>query len=444
MNTTQPVSVGHIDMLRASFNFMRDPFASLERARERGELVHSRVLGWHAVIVTSPELAHEVLTGSIDTWHKDRLTQRTGDVFGEGLLLAEGEVWRRQRSMLNPGFRHARYETYAQVMLEEAEACLARWTDGARLDLAAEMAAVTLRIAVRTLFGRGLPDARVAEVGRAFGEISEFLASTLANLPLPLPRWLPVPAFQRYLAAVEQLDAVVADVIAARRRQGVEGDDLLALLLEARDDAGSGLGDREVRDQVMTFLLAGHETTALLLVSALVLLGLHPYERSRLEAEVDALGHPPRVGDALPRTDLVIAESLRLRPPAWALSRENTHDIELGGHPIPAGTIVVVSPWALHHDPRSWGSDAKEFRPDRFAEGPPPKGAYFPFGLGGRKCIGARFAEMEARLLLARWAQAVQLEPEERKMPKLVPSITARPAGPVWARVKRRRAPERT
>lgn len=431
---------GRIHPLRASLNFLRDPFGSIERTYERGELVRTRVLGWRVAIVTAPALAHEVLTGPIEVWHKDRVTKRTGGVFGEGLLLAEDEVWRRQRSMLNPGFRHARYETYAQVMLEEAETTLAGWRDGARIDLAAEMAAVTLRIAVRTLFGRGLSPSRVTAVGRAFADISEFLAGVLANSPLPLPRWLPVPAYQRYLAAVDRLDGVVAEVIAARRREGAGGDDLLALLLEARDDAGSGLRDREVRDQVMTFLLAGHETTSLLLVSALVLLGMHPHERARVEAEADALGRPPKVGDPLPRIDAVIAESLRLRPPAWVLSREPTRDVEVGGHRIEAGTVVVISPWALHHDRRSWGPDAASFRPDRFAEGtpPPPKGAYMPFGLGGRKCIGARFAEMEAKLLLARWAQAVRIEPEERRLPKLVPSITARPAGPVWARVRRR------
>jgi cytochrome P450 len=440
VTTTPAVSVGHIGVLRATLNFLRDPFAALERARENGELVHTRVLGWRAVLVTSPALAHEVLTGAGDVWHKDRLTRRTSGVFGEGLLLAEGEVWRRQRSMLNPGFRHARYEAYAAVMLEEAEATLAGWTDGRRIDLAAEMAAVTLRIAVRTLFGRGLPDPRVTAVGRAFAEISEFLASALANSPLPLPRWLPLPMFQRYRAAITRLDGVVAEVIAARRRDGAGGDDLLAMLLEARDEQGSGLGDREVRDQVMTFLLAGHETTALLLISALVLLGMHPRERARVEAEVDALGRAPGVTDPLPRIDAVIAESLRLRPPAWAMSREPTRDIVLGGHRIAAGTIVVVSPWALHHDPRSWGPDVMSFRPDRFADASsPPKGAYFPFGLGGRKCIGARFAEMEARLLLARWAQAVRLDPEPAVLPKLVPSITARPAGPVWARVRVRR-----
>jgi cytochrome P450 len=431
---------GRIHPLRASFNFLYDPFGAALRTHERGELVRTRVLGWRVAIVTSPELVHEVLTGPIEVWHKDRVTKRTGSVFGEGLLLAEDEVWRRQRSMLNPGFRHARYEAYAQVMLEEAEATLAGWPDGARIDLATEMGAVTLRIAVRTLFGRSLPPSRVAAVGRAFAEISDFLAGVLANSPLPLPRWLPVPKFQRYLAAIARLDAVVAEVIAARRRDGAGGDDLLALLLEARDEAGSGLGDREVRDQVMTLLLAGHETTALLLVSALVLLGMHPHERARVEAEVDALGRPPRVGDALPRVEAVMAEALRLRPPAWMLSREPTRDVMLGGHRIAAGTVVVMSPWALHHDARSWGPDVGEFRPDRFAEGrpPPPKGAYLPFGFGGRKCIGARFAEMEARLLLARWAQVVRIEPEPRRLPRLVPSITARPAGVVGARVRRR------
>lgn len=441
--TTRATANGLIHSLRASFDFMTNPFGSLERAREGGDLVRTHMLGWRVVIVTAPELVHEILTAPIDVWHKDRITRRTGAVFGEGLLLAEDEVWRRQRSMLNPGFRHARYETYAQVMLEEAETALAGWTDRSRIDLASEMAAVTLRIAVRTLFGRGLVPARVAAVGRAFAEISDFLAGVLANSPVPLPRWLPVPAYQRYLAAVARLDGVVNEVITARRRAGAGGDDLLALLLEARDDAGSGLGDREVRDQVMTFLLAGHETTALLLVSALVLLGMHPHERARVEAEVDALGRPPRVGDPLPRIDAVIAESLRLRPPAWVLSREPTRDVIIGGHRIAAGTIVIVAPWALHHDPRSWGPDAAEFRPDRFAERAPPKGAYLPFGLGGRKCIGARFAEMEARLLLARWAQAVRLDPEPPRLPKLLPSITARPAEAVWARV-RRRSPDPT
>lgn len=436
--TTPTASVGRINALRATMNFVRDPFAALERARDHGDLVHTRLLGWRSLIVSSPALAHEVLTGSGDTWHKDRLTKRTSDVFGDGLLLAEGDVWRRQRSMLNPGFRHARYEAYAQVMLEEAEAALADWRDGTRIDLAAQMAAVTLRIAVRTLFGRGLDDARVAEVGRAFTEISDFLASALASSPLPLPRWLPLPMLRRYHAAIERLDRVVVEVITARRRDGSGGDDLLALLLEARDDQGSGLGDVEVRDQVMTFLLAGHETTALLLVSALVLLGMHPHERARVEAEVDALGRPPQLTDALPRIDAVIAESLRLRPPAWALSREPLHDVVLGGHTIPAHTIVVVSPWALHHDPRSWGADVAQFRPDRFIELTPPKGAYVPFGLGGRKCIGSRFAEMEARLLLARWAQAVQLDPQPATLPKLLPSITARPAEPVWAAVRTR------
>jgi len=438
--TMRATTTQGIHPLRASFEFLRDPFGALERARERGELVRTWLLGWRVAIVSSPELAHEVLTGPIEVWHKDRIVKRTGGVFGEGLLLAEDEVWRRQRTMLNPGFRHARYEAYAQVMLEEAEAALAGWSNRGRIDLAVEMAAVTLRIAVRTLFGRSLPASRVAVVGRAFAEISDFLAGVLANSPLPLPRWLPLPAFQRYLAAIARLDAVVAEVIAARRRDGAGGDDLLALLLEARDESGSGLGDREVRDQVMTLLLAGHETTALLLISALVLLGIHPHERDRVEAEVDALGRPPRVGDALPRIEAVMAEALRLWPPAWVLSREPTRDVELGGHRIAAGTVVVVSPWALHHDPRIWGQDAGEFRPDRFAEGtpPPPKGAYLPFGFGGRKCIGARFAEMEARLLLARWAQVVRVEPETRRLPKLVPSVTARPAGAVWGRVWRR------
>ena len=433
--------VGRSLGLRASYNFWRDPFAAVEQLGERADLLYTSFMGWSMVIVTTPELATEVLTGAPDLWHKDRLTKRTAALFVDGLLLADGEVWKRQRRMLNPGFRHARYAAYAEVMLQEAEAGLARWADGDRVDLAAEMAAVTLQIAVRTLFGRGLDDAGVAAVGRAFTEISDFLATALANSPVPLPRWLPLPTLRRYYEAVERLDAVVAEVIAARRVEGAEGDDLLGMLLSARDEEdGSGLDDREIRDQVMTFLLAGHETTALLLTHALLLLSLNPEERTRLEAEVDLFDGPVGFQAALPRTRAVVEETLRLRPPAWALTREHTRHTTLGGQPIKQGTIVCVAPWQLHRAPRIWGPDAAEFRPDRFAEGAPSpvQGSYLPFGMGGRKCIGLRFAELEARLLLATWARSVRFEPESHELPRLLPSITARPAGPVWARVRRR------
>lgn len=442
---TLPASVGHRSGLCTSFDFWRDPFGSMERLKASEELVYTRFMGWDMLLVSTPRLAAEVLTGPRELWHKDRMTRRSADIFGEGLLLAEDETWKRQRRMLNPGFRHGRYAAYAAVMREEAEAAMAAWGDGERLDLAAEMAAVTLRIAVRTLFGRGLDDEGVARVGRAFTEVSDFLASTLHNLPVPLPRWLPVPQLQRYYAAIDELEAVVNEVISGRRAElaggAEEGEDLLGMLLAARDEEdGSGLSDKEVRDQVMTFLLAGHETTALLLTHAVLLLGLHPTERRRAEAEVDALGASPGFRTALPQVDAVVKETLRLRPPAWILVREPTADCEVGGRPVKAGTIVCIMPWQLHQDPRFWGPDAAEFRPDRFAEGAPrpEHGSYLPFGLGGRKCIGLRFAELEARLLLATWLREVRLEPEATALPELLPSITARPAGPVWVRVARR------
>lgn len=423
-----------------SLDFLRDPFGTVEALQHGEDLVFGRVLGWPLALVSTPELAAEVLGGPADIWHKDRIIKRAAAVFGDGLLVSDGEAWKRQRRMLNPGFRHARYAEYAAVMLEEAEALLDGWGDGQRVDLAAEMAAVTLRIAVRTLFGSDLDAAGVAKVGTAFNEVSEFMAGALANSPIPLPRWLPVPSLQRYYASVEALDAVVAEVVAARRAEPEPGDDLLGMLPAARDEDGSALDDAEVRDQVMTFLLAGHETTALLLTHALVLLGLHPAERARAEAEVDALQGDLDFRTSLPVLDAVVAETLRLRPPAWTIAREPVVDTTLGGQPIRAGTIVVIAPWQLHRDPRWWGDDAADFRPDRFAPGAPRpvRGSYIPFGFGGRKCIGLRFAELEARLLLAAWTRRVRVPPESDTLPPLVASVTARPDGPVWATVQHR------
>lgn len=432
-------STAHLNPIAASAAFLADPFAALDRIRGEADLVFTSFLGWRTAIVTAPALAAEILASPVELWHKDRHMRRASAVLGDGLLLSEDETWRRQRRMLNPGFHVARYEAYAEVIREEAGAALTRWreqaVDGvARVDLAEQVAGVTLNIAVRTLFGRGLDHDGIAAVGRAFAEVSSFYASALSNSPLPLPRWLPVPAVRRYHAAVDALDALVGDVIRWRRGEP-SGDDLLSILIDARDTDGSRLDDREIRDQAMTFLLAGHETTGLWLVSALALLSLHPEHRADVEAELDASPHPVAADDVLPTTDRALSEALRLRPPAWALSREPTRDTTVGGRPIPAGTIVVIAPWLLHRDPRAWGPDAHAFRPDRFTEAPPARGAWLPFGLGPRKCIGARFAALEARHIVACWLREARIELVDRAMPKLVPSITARPDGPVWVDV---------
>jgi cytochrome P450 len=435
-----PLRVAHRSGLRTTLGFVRDPFGALDATPERGDLVLTRVFGVPAAVLAHPSLVAEVLRDGKGTWIKDRLTQRAAEVFGQGLLLSEGEEWRRQRRLLNPGFAPGRAEAYAATMRARTAAAVARWPDRGVMDAAAALSRLTLDVAVRTLFGADVTDADADRVADAFAAVSDFYASPLAMLPVELPRWLPLPLLRRHARAVAALDAVVQELVRARRAAAPGGDDLLAMLLAARDDRG-GLSDREVRDQVVTFLLAGHETTALALTFAVFELGRRPALADRLRAEVDAA--PADAGpDAYPFTAQVVQESLRLYPPAFALSRENVHDVTLGGVPIPKGTLVVAAPWTLHRDAR-WHPDPLSFRPDRWTpayETSLPPGAWLPFGQGPRKCIGARFATQEAVLLLAGAARSHDWRSVDAALPPLQPAITCRPTGPVRVEVVRRRA----
>jgi cytochrome P450 len=478
--------------LRATLAFLRDTFSLLESVSTTGDIILTTILGAPTVVLGHPAPVSELLRDAKGTWIKDRFSQRAADVFGGGLLLSEGDTWKRQRRLLNPGFAAARFEAYAATMRTQTASAVARWPHDGVIDAAAELSRLTLDVAVRTLFGADISDVAAQRVSDAFAAVSDFYASPLAMLPFDVPKWLPLPVLRRHVRAVAELDAVVHELIQARRagapsrllrnavfrqthpweggssrvsldergsgtdtaeaRQGADdgvsqhpasGDDLLSMLLAARDDEG-GLSDTEVRDQAVTFLLAGHETTALGLTFAMFELGRHASLRQRLHDEVDAA---PVDADAVafPYTTQVFQESLRLYPPAFALSRENVRDTSLGGVPIAKGTTVIAPPWTLHRDPR-FHPEPLAFRPDRFTpayEAALPLGAYLPFGLGPRKCIGTRFAMIEAALLLSGIARAYDWSSVDDALPPLQPAITCRPTGPVRLAVKRRRASDR-
>jgi cytochrome P450 len=257
-------------------------------------------------------------------------------------------------------------------------------------------------------------------------------------LPFEVPKWLPLPILRRHARAVAELDAVVHELIHARRANPSSGDDLLAMLLAARDAEG-GLSDGEVRDQAVTFLLAGHETTALGLCFAMFELGRHAELRHRLLTE-SARAAADADFEAFPFAAQVFAESLRLYPPAYALSRENVRAMTLGGAPIEAGTVVLAAPWTLHRD-ACWHPDPRAFRPERWTPDYAralPTGAYLPFGLGPRKCIGMRFADIEAVLLLTGIAREFDWTSEDDTLPPLQAAITCRPTRPVQLTVERR------
>jgi cytochrome P450 len=303
--------------------------------------------------------------------------------------------------------------------------------------------ALTLRIVVRTLFGADVDDRVADEVGRAFDAMVEEIARRFRR-PFRIPDAVPIPGNLRYNREVRRLDRIVYRLIDERRRQPGERADLLSILLRAQDQDGTRMTEQQLRDEVVTLFLAGHETTALALSWTWQLLSLHPKTRDALEAELDRVlgGGPPSVAQ-LPRlkyAEAVINEALRLYPPAYVIGRENVDACEIGGFPVPPGTTIYVSPWVLHRDARYFDSP-EQFRPERWLNGSAarlPRGAYLPFGAGPRLCIGQSFAMMESILLLASVSRRFRLtlDPDQPVAP--FPSITLRPAGGVWMRLAKR------
>jgi cytochrome P450 len=299
--------------------------------------------------------------------------------------------------------------------------------------------ALTLQIAAKTLFDAETRQ-DVAEVSRAIDEVMEQI-SVRFRRPFWIPDALPLPGNLRYRRGVRRMDQLVARIIAERQNKLDDRGDLLSQLMLARNEAGQAMSARQIRDEVITMLLAGHETTALTLSWTWYLLGLHPAVDVQLAEEVHTVlrGRSPTVDD-VPRlrfTEQVVSEALRLYPPAYAIGRQALADCEIGGYHVPAGTTVYVSPWVMHRDPR-WFDDPQAFRPERWAGSLAkelPRFAYMPFGGGARICIGNRFAMMEAVLILATVARQFRLERQSGRPVEPKPSITLRPGGGVWVRL---------
>lgn len=437
------VPPGESRPLATIFALRNDPLGYLERMAARyGDLAQFRVGPYRLVFVNHPDLVHEVLVAKDASFAKGRILDQARDVFGQGLLTSEGEFHRRQRRLIQPVFHRRRIDAYADIMVADAAAAAERWRDGETLDVAREMMRLTLRIVVRCLFSVDVEEGEAREVGKALDTLVESF-NTVAVPWAGFLRRLPLPSARRARKAVETLDALVYRLIAERRRTG-GGEDLLSLLLAARDEDGSAMDDKQVRDEVMTLFLAGHETTANALAWSWYLLASHPEAEARFHAEVDAVlgDRLPGAGDvpSLPGIRQVFAESMRLYPPAWAISRRSVEPVTIGGYPFPAGTGALASQWVAHRDPRFF-SDPLAFRPERWTEdfeASLPKLAYFPFGGGPRICIGMGFAWMEGVLLLAtigrRWS--MRLVPGHRVEP--FPRITLRPKNGVLVTLRRR------
>ncbi|MBX3249146.1 MAG: cytochrome P450 [Myxococcales bacterium] len=414
---------------------------------EHGDVVRMRFGGLTAHLVSSPELVGEVLhTRNREFGKETRGMRKLRLVLGLGLLTSEGSFWLRQRRIAQPAFHRRRIAGFAERMVVAGEEMTARWSDGERIDAHHEMMKVTLRIVGETLLGADVTG-DADRIGAAVSTVVEDVNERVNRL-VDLGPALPTKRNRAFRRAMDTLDAVVLDMIAERRKRGVTGDDLLGMFMEVADEeTGERMTDAQLRDEVMTIFLAGHETTANALSWALHLLSTSATVQRRLEEEVDdVLGdRPPRFED-LPRlvyTRQVIDEAMRLYPPAWMIARAPVEDTTLGGYFMPAGSLIFLSPYVVHRHPDHW-VDPEGFDPDRFAPGADAsrhRFAYFPFGGGPRVCIGNNFALMEATLLLATIARSHRLEAAAGVRVEPDPQVTLRPRGALSMVVRRRSAP---
>ncbi len=409
----------------------RDPIRLLEAAAATGDVSLVRVPRFDVYVVNHPDLVWEVLaTGAYD-FVKGPTMRAAKRVLGESLLTTEGERHRRQRRLLQPIFHRERIDGYADSMSELADREADRWRPGEVLDLHREMARLTLAIVGRTLFDTDVEAADAGEVASALTEVLAQFDRVFSPF-LPITERLPLPSSRRFNAAKETFERTVGRMIEARRGGGATGDDLLSVLIRTQD-GGAAMTDAEVRDEAVTLFLAGHETTSNALTWTWYLLSRHPEVEARFHAELDEmLGDRLPAAEDVPRlryTEMVLAESMRMFPPAWAIGRRVLADHDVGGSTIPAGSVLVVSPWLLHHDAR-WFPHPWRFDPGRFADeatASRPRHAYLPFGGGPRMCIGEGFARTEAVLVLATLGRRLRFEHVSGHEVELQPVITLRP-----------------
>jgi cytochrome P450 len=402
------------------------------------------LMGLRGVMVNDPDAIEAICVTQNRQFKRDHFAQDLQKVLGKSLITSDGDFWRRQRRLAQPAFHKDRIAGYAQTMVDLTLRATERWRDGETRDAHTDMMALTLDIVGRTLFGADV-GSRARDIGVCLEQITERYADAVA---MGVPHWdkLPTPLNRRFRSAVQRLDGIVRDLLRSHRA-GTTGDgkDLLSMLMAARDEDGTGMSDDQLRDETITLMLAGHETTAIALTFAWMLLSTHPEARTRLETEVDeVLGdRPPSYAD-LPRlvfTDHVVRETLRLYPPAWSIGREAAEDVEIAGRHFEQGTWFWFIPWAMHRDARFFERPTR-FEPDRWADGLAkrlPRYAYFPFGGGPRQCIGNSFATMEAILCLATIARSFRVDLTREFRLKLQPAVTLRPKHGLSVRVKRRR-----
>jgi cytochrome P450 len=404
----------------------------LNCARQYGDFVRLKFGRRTIILLNNPREVEEVLVTRQRNFAKGYFYRILGPLLGNGLLTSEGDFWLRQRRLAQPAFHRERINAYAHTMVEYTRELLAGWREAELRDVHDDMMRLTLRVVGKTLFDTDIV-ADAPEVGEALPVALHELSNQMTGPEFLLPGRIPTPSRYRLQRAVRRLDPVVYRIIAQRRADSVDHGDLLSALLRAEDEDGNHMTDRQLRDEAMTIVLAGHETTALALTWSWYLLSEHPLAQQRLAAELETVlaGRLPTLAEVpqLPYTEAVILETMRLYPPIFGIGRESIADCQLGEYFVPAGTNVYIVPWVIPRDPRFF-EEPEAFRPDRWLDGLArrlPRFAYFPFGGGPRLCMGQQFAMLEAVLVLSTIAQRWRLVHAPEHAVEMVPALTLRP-----------------
>lgn len=415
----------------------------LVRAAELGDVVNYRIGFQQTYLVNHPALIGEILVAKQKQFVKGPALAFARRVLGDGLLTSEGAFHLRQRRLVQPAFHRDRLAGYAAIMAAYSERTSGRWEAGMSLDASAEMLRLTLAIVGKALFDADV-ETSAGGIGSSLTELIRLMRFVVVPFASVIER-LPLPVSRRYHRARARLEEIVERIVAERRANGADPGDLLSTFLLARDEAHEGMTDVQVRDEILTILLAGHETVANALAWTWLLLSEHPLVEARLHAELDeVLGDGEIRLEDLPRLvylDRVIAESLRRYPTVWTLTRRATAEVELGGYALPAGSVVLASQYVSHHDAR-WFPNPTEFDPDRWTDemrAALPKHAYFPFGAGVRNCVGESFARMEFAIVVATIARRWRIRVAPGHALAMWPRLTLRPRFGIPAVLERRR-----
>ena len=424
--------------------FRKDPTGFLTEQAKLGDVTFFRMGSQPGYFLNHPDLVRDLFVVNAHKFMKGRALQRAKNLLGEGLLTSEGPFHLRQRRMIQPAFHRMRIAEYAASMVDFAERMSSTWKAGDVRDIDREMMHLTLQIVGKTLFSANVED-EADSVGNAMTTVSKLFDFLL----LPYSEWLqhlPLPQTRRFNTARATLNSVIYGIIDERRRSGSDTGDLLSMLLLARDeDDGGVMTDEQVRDEALTLFLAGHETTSNAMTFTWYLLSQNPEKAELMHNELDRVldNSRPTIDHIahLKYTEAVLAESMRLFPPAWAIGRLALEEHEFGGHSIPKGALVLVSPFVAGRDRRFW-DDPEKFLPERWfsqsVKEATQKNIYFPFGGGIRRCIGEGFAWTEGILLLAAFARRWQLHLVPDQKIGLQPLITLRPKYGMRMRIEKR------